>query len=410
LKAAPAAARRTVAVDLTPVLPGGENGGAKLFAVELVRGLARAAPAMQLVLLTQAASHDELASLDADNVRRIRVVGAAATAVLHRWPDPLRRMAARAGYRVHGLMKRAGGRRALRALGVDLLFCPFTAPTFHEPGIPVVCTLHDLQFAAYPQFFAVEDAVLREEAFRAACRVATAIAAISEFSRGAALAQGAPDAGRVHVLPLRLAGTGRFVGTDPRAATGLGLTPRRYFLYPANYWKHKNHEMLLAGFGLARREGLPADIKLVCTGAPGARQSGLEEAARRMGLGDVAVFAGYRPRADLDALMAHSAGLVFPSLYEGFGLPLAEAMAAGVPVACSDRTALPEVAADAALLFDPRRPDALARALVALATDEALRTRLVAAGERRAREYTDADRMAREYLALFERALAASPA
>ncbi len=411
----------TIAVDLTPVLPGGDNGGAKLFAMELVRRLAALAPRTRFVLLTQALSHDELAELDRENVVRERMVGRAAGAlrpalfvsasrVLSVLPRGLRRAAARLGYLLHARAKRAGSAGLVRKLGVDLLFCPFTAPTFREPGLPCVCTIYDLQYRAHPQFFSVEDATQREMAFRDACVHGTRLAAISEFSRESAITEGGLDPARIRTIALRLPHSS--VAPEDRAARlveRLGLVSERFLLYPANFWRHKNHEALLAAFEHACANGFPADVKLVLTGAPGPRESELKGASRRMRAADRVVFAGFLPREDLFAVMSVSGGVIFPSLYEGFGLPVVEAMALGVPVACSDAAALPEVAGGAALLFDPRKPEAIAGAMRSLVSDEALRGRLIDAGRRRAEEFRDADRMAREYGSLFEEAAASQP-
>jgi glycosyltransferase involved in cell wall biosynthesis len=406
------AALRTIVVDLTPVLPGGENGGAKLFALELVRRLSAAHPATHFILLTQAVSHEELATLDRDNVRRVLVVGTATSALRSRLfgaaarmladvPAPLRRIAARLGYAAHAFLKRGGASRLLGEMNADLLFCPFTAPTYQEAGIPTVCTIYDLQYRAYPQFFSIEDAMQRDRAFRDACRRATLLAAISAYSRDAAISHGPLDPARIRAIPLRMGRDVPPVTAADRDLDRFGLRSGRYLLYPANFWKHKNHEMLLTAFAIACREGLDEDVKLVCTGERGARGSWLQEAARRMDLGGRVVFPGFLPGDELHALMAHARALVFPSLHEGFGLPVVEAMAAGVPVACSNVTALPEVAGDAALLFDPRAPAEIAHAIVALTTDEALRARLTAEGKRRAAEFCDPDRMAREYWEVF---------
>lgn len=406
-------------MDLTPVLPGGENGGAKIFVLELLRRLAEIAPNTQFVLLTQTASHEELAIMDRSNMRRQMVVGPVianglrprlmglAARLLPHLPVRLRSAVSRLGYKLNTALKRSGSGSLVRDMGVDLLFCPFTAPTYFELGIPTVCTIYDLQYKTYPEFFATEDVAHRERTFIEASRRATALTAISDYSRDSAITHGSLDPARIRTIHLRMAQ--RIVpgvGHDKAILSRLGLASQRYLVYPANFWKHKNHEMLLAAFGMACHEGLPADIKLVCTGAPGARQAWLMSAGRTMNLGDRVLFPGYLPNAELAALMANCIGVVFPSLYEGFGLPVIEAMAAGVPVACSNTTSLPEVAADAAILFDPRVPTQIAQAIISLVEDEALRARLVQAGLQRAAEFSDSTRMAREYWELFQSALA----
>jgi glycosyltransferase involved in cell wall biosynthesis len=410
----------TVAVDLTPVLPGGENGGAKIFVLELLRTLAELKPQVNFVLLTQSASHEELGALDRVNVRRHMVLGATSrhllrgrlkvqlSRVVRRLPGRVRGWLAGVGYKINSSLKRRSASRALlHDLQADLLFCPFTAPTYFELGIPTVCTVYDLQYKTYPEFFSSMDVVHRDQTFLDACRRATALTAISDYSRNSAIAHGKIDPGRIRTIYLRMAQRNSPSDRqDSSVLSRLALSPRQYLIYPANFWKHKNHAMLLTAFGMACRENLPSYMKLVCTGAPGPQRDWLMSAAGSMELGDRVVFPGFLPDAELAALMANAAGVVFPSLYEGFGLPVIEAMAAGVPVACSNTTALPEVASDAAILFDPRIPTRIAEALISLVKDEALRVRLIAAGLQRALEFSDATRMAKEYWELFEQATA----
>ena len=408
-----------VAVDLTPVLPGGENGGAKVFVLELLRGLAAQAPQTRLVLLTRAETHDELAALDGPNVERRLVLGAVQPAparpalwvrVAHRLarylPGRIRALASRVGYRLMRHRRRAEAMSLLRDIGAELLFCPFTAPTYAEPGVPVVSVVHDLQYLSYPQFFEAADIGHRDQVFRAACNEATLLVAISDYARDSVIRQGAlaPDRVRTihHRLGKRLASA---AGADESVPARLGLARGRYLVYPANFWKHKNHEMLLTAFGIAAHGGLPQDIRLVCTGAPGARRDFLAQAADAMGLGSRVVFPGYVPTEALAALLGNSAGMVFPSLYEGFGMPVIEAMAAGVAVACSNATSLPEIATGAALLFDPRIPGQIAAAMLALVNDPARRAALVAAGLERAAGFSDAGRMADEYRDAFRQAM-----
>lgn len=411
---------RTIAVDLTPILPGGENGGAKIFVLELLNRLAELAPQTKFVLLTQVKSHEELATLDRPNMRRLMVFGGPIVAnppptrwldftsrLLSHFPGRLRRVVSRIVHKLKRTLKPSGSRGLLRDMNVDLLFCPFTAPTYFEPGIATVSTIYDLQYKTYPEFFSEEDGVHRNNIFLEACRRASALTAISDYSRYSAIAHGNLDPERIRTIYLRMAQRiATRVENDNDVLARYGLTAQRYLVYPANFWKHKNHEMLLTAFGMACHGGLAADIKLVCTGAPVARQEWLKSAARTMNLGDRVLFPGYLPNAELAALMANCTGEVFPSLYEGFGLPVIEAMAAGVPVACSNITSLPEVAADAAILFDPRVPTQIAEAMISLVENEALRVRLIQTGLQRAAEFSDAERMAREYWELFQNALA----
>jgi glycosyltransferase involved in cell wall biosynthesis len=408
---------RTIVVDLTPVLPGGENGGAKVFVLELLRRLAERSPQTQFVLLTRASAHQELAALDSANIRRVRVLGADGpvamrsrgmkifASVLAHLPDRLRRVAGRQGYALLSSLKRSRSRTLLRDLNADLLFCPFTAPTYFELDIPTVCVIYDLQYKTYPEFFAPEDVAHRGRTFTEAARRSTVLAAISDYSRDVAIAEGKLDPARITTIHLHISRHSlRTAARDETILARLQLAAGKYLIYPANFWKHKNHEMLLTAFGIARRSGLADDIRLVCTGAPGARQQWLKQAAQGLGLEKYVLFPGYLANAELLALVTNSAGMIFPSLYEGFGLPVIEAMATGVPVACSNVTSLPEVAGDAAILFDPRIPEQIAQAMVSLTNNKELTARLVQAGDARAASFSDSRLMAEQYWALFQRA------
>ncbi|QIK36787.1 glycosyltransferase family 4 protein [Caldichromatium japonicum] len=399
-----------IAIDLTPLLPGGENGGARLLVFELLYQLIELVPDTRFILLTQSASHAELAWLDRPNVQRMQVVGAAVgqgirprLARLASWllkPLPIwaQRASGRLAYGVNATLKRLGSRSQLKALGVDLLYCPFTAPTFHEPGLPTVCTLYDLQERIFPGFFSPEDLANRAGVLAALRRQADLVITISEHTRAEAIAAGL-DPARIQVIPPRLA---QRLARYPLAGTEhvldrLGIREGYYLLYPANFWPHKNHSRLFAAFKQARVRGLPDELVLVCTGAPG---KGLEQArasAAALGLAPRVRFPGYLTDPQLAVLLNHAAGLIFPSLYEGFGLPVIEAMAAGIPVACSHTAALPEVAGDAAILFDPLDPQAIASAMFELVLNQDRRALLVAAGQRRAAQFSDSRAMAEAY-------------
>ncbi|MBX5441077.1 MAG: glycosyltransferase family 4 protein, partial [Solirubrobacteraceae bacterium] len=168
---------------------------------------------------------------------------------------------------------------------------------------------------------------------------------------------------------------------------------------------HKNLPRLLEALALIPAERRPV---LVVPGYGTFHDDALAADVARLGIaGDVRML-GWVDDAELEGLYAEAAVFVFPSLYEGFGLPVLEAMARGVPVACSDRGALREVAGDAARVFDPERPRAIADAIEAILADPALADRLRAAGREQAARFTW-PKAAQGVLAGYERALAGPP-
>jgi len=369
-----------ILVDLTPVLPGGDNGGAKLMTILLLHALREMRPDWRFVCLVSDAAHDELAHLDAPNVARARASGLGRLRGLSHW----------------------------QGTPVDLLFCPFTMPFFHHPAVPVVSVVYDLQYAYYPQFFSPDDEAGRERTFLTAARVAQRLVCISEFTRQTVLEQGNVPPGRtatVHIsLPRRL------TRAAPEAVAGLrarlNLSEAEYLLFPANYWPHKNHRMLLTALGMFAAARPESSLKLVLTGADTGLRAELGQAAARLGLADRAIFAGYVSDEELSALLTGAKALIFPSLFEGFGMPLVEAMAVGTPILCSNVTSLPEVGADAVLYFDPRRPDDMAAAIMRLVDEPELAAELTAKGRERLAHIGGPQDMARKYLTVFEDVLA----
>jgi len=414
-----------VVVDLTPMLPGGENGGAKWMTLELLRHLVRLCPDTRLSLLTAEASHEELEVLEEGNVRRFclprRGVGPGQAPSARRSIKAAMKRAVKAalpsGPR-SWLLARAAALRARRAGHLarpwwrdvvgpeppDVLFCPFTAPMAVDPDVPVVSVVYDLQYLAYPEFFAREDRETRDRNFRFVCETADRIVCISDFVRNDVLrASGrAPETvSRVHIgVTDRVP---RVSAREMREVTrALDLVPGRYLLYPANFWPHKNHEMLLDAFAQYRRRAAGTDLKLVCTGADSPRKAELKHRASRRDLDGAVVFSAFLPQRAYAALLRSAKALAYPSLFEGYGMPVVEAMLAGVPVLCSDAASLPEVAGDAALYFDPRSAESIASAMERLEREDRLGIELVARGRRRMEDIGSSQVMARQYLEVFE--------
>jgi glycosyltransferase involved in cell wall biosynthesis len=426
---------RRVTVDLTPVHPGGENGGAKLVARTLVRELSSLASETEFILLTAGTSHFELADLDARNVRRECVDADSAPTTPSPSAPPalgetgmlaMGRVGARvlvdtflpAGARmrvkdaVWTVVKRQQRIQRNQVAGpqpADLHFCPFTAPFFFDPRVPLVTLVHDLQFFEYPEFFAEEQRRNRHRDFIEACRRADGVICVSEFVRQTVLANSPLPPDRVHTIHSAVL---HATEPDPRGASiaeevlnGVGIPRRRFLLYPANAWPHKNHRVLLEAFATYLRRQPASDLALLCTGAPSAAVDDLKAIAHSSLPAGRFGFAGFVPEAEFAALMQSCRALVFPSLYEGFGLPVLEAMACDRPVLCSNTTSLPEVAGDAAVVFDPLDAEAIASAIERLESEPELETALVQRGRKRVAYFGSARDMAAKYLDLFHQAL-----
>jgi glycosyltransferase involved in cell wall biosynthesis len=163
-----------------------------------------------------------------------------------------------------------------------------------------------------------------------------------------------------------------------------------FVLYVGNIKPHKNIERLIDAFGRARREG-PADLKLVVIGDEISRYPSLRRMVHRHKLDKFVRFLGFQPQETLASFYRLASVFVFPSLYEGFGLPPLEAMACGTPVVTSNVSSLPEIAGDAALLVDPYDVDAIARGIQQALGDPTVRAGLIARGKARARQFSWTD-------------------
>lgn len=377
-----------IAIDMTPLLPGGENGGVKLLALELVKGFQALSRDNRFLILTASWNDKELAFLEGSNTQRLCVIEKQDPKAVRSLPVPSR--VERGLRRIYRFMRRHYREKLhrhgpLSARGVDLLFCPFTAPTFSEPGIPVVSLICDLQHKEYPQFFAPQEIDTREFFYTEVCRRADAVICISDSTRASVIRHLKTDPEKTHTIPICI--QSRLTGGDSSRMSehlrDLHIDGTPYMFYPANFWPHKNHHLLLTAYGmyLYRHPGRAMD--LVFTGALDDAQRELQEKVRRMGLDQHIHFLGYLPDDQLTAVWQGCSFLVFPSLYEGFGIPVLEAMQFGKPVLCSNVSSLPEVAGDAALYFDPRKPAEIVHCLERIIGNEELTAGLVKRGYER---------------------------
>jgi glycosyltransferase involved in cell wall biosynthesis len=192
---------------------------------------------------------------------------------------------------------------------------------------------------------------------------------------------------------------------EPELRERLGAGARPIVLCTSAKRPHKNLIRLLEALASIPAERRPLTV---LTGYPTQHEDELRERAAKLGVADDVRILGWVPQAELEALYRAATGLVFPSLYEGFGLPVLEAMARGLPVASSNRSSLPEVAGDAALLFDPEDTSAMAAAIERLLSDPEERERLAQAGRAQAARFTWRA-CAEATVASYERALDGDP-
>jgi glycosyltransferase involved in cell wall biosynthesis len=208
---------------------------------------------------------------------------------------------------------------------------------------------------------------------------------------------------RIDVVPLGPGFEAPSATSEEELRQRLGIDGRRIVLSVSALKVHKNVVTLIDAVPRIR-EAVP-EVAVVVPGNPTPRRAELELHATKLGVGDAVVFPGWISDADLEGLYRASACFAFPSLREGFGLPLLEAMRRGVPVACARQSAMPEVVGEAAYYFDPYRPDSIAEAVTRILTDNALAERLAEAGIERQRQFTW-KRAAEQTLGVYQRAVA----
>jgi len=271
--------------------------------------------------------------------------------------------------------------------GIDL----FHAPANILPGglaIPAITTVHDIMWLTHPEWCNPEPWGRIERPFYAhgitrALKHSARIVTVSEASRAAIEAHHPAAAGRVTVIPSGVAGDFAPVPRDIGELARLGVPARRrYVLVVGQGAPYKNHEGALRAFATAF--GARDDIDLVMVRRRGASGTRLERLARSLGIGGRMHVLPTVARADLVQLYAGAEVLLHPSLCEGFGNPLAEAMACGCPVITSAASAMPEVAGGAAVLVDPFDVSDIAAALRRVVDDPALRAALRSRGLNRA--------------------------
>src|SRR5437660_5600588 len=277
----------------------------------------------------------------------------------------------------------------LRRHPLDVLHTQYTAPPF--PTSPVVVTSHDLSFEHLPETFTRRSVAQLRFTVRRTARKAARILTSSEFSRRDIVETYAINPDRVAVTPE--AAPPHFAPVENetklkeiRESYGI---ERDYILSLGSIQPRKNLVRLIEAYFCLRRIRRDSKLpQLVLAGKRGWLDNETFHAADREGCGRGILFTGYVPERDLPALYSGAISFVYPSFFEGFGLPVVEAMQCGVPVLAGNQTSLPEVVGDAGLLFDPFDTKALIDALTRVIDDTELRRTLSEKGLRRAKHFS----------------------
>jgi glycosyltransferase involved in cell wall biosynthesis len=281
--------------------------------------------------------------------------------------------------------------RQARALDAEVAL---SIPGYIHPDLyPLanVLLVPDIQHEYYPEYFSQDELNARRRLYTDSVRRARYLCAISEFTRQTLI-------DRLGVEPERVSTThlaadplfypqSPYRGNHKEILRKYGLPKGEYLFFPANTWPHKNHQ---SAFKALKIMGEAHRLKplLVCTGTAKNAQPDLLALIRDLHLGEQVKFLGYCPSTEMPALYEGAAALIFPSLFEGFGMPVLEAMWCDCPVVCSNVTSLPEIAGDAALLVAPDSPEELAHETSRILNDDELRCTLIERGRRQAANFS----------------------
>ena len=353
------------------------RSGIGRYTLELARALLAHEPEIELLLITHRPLSDDLGE---DPVSRLPQLGGPRFRPKLAWMQTV-------------LPFRATRRR------VDV--CHFT--NYHAPllsRVPYVVTIHDVSLIVMPESHPTERVASMRPLLRAVARRSAAVLSPTESARAETIRHLAIDPEKVHVVPEAAAPGFGPIGDEARltAAAARYRVEPGFLLFIGTIEPRKNVPRLLHAYAQLRRDGFAG--QLVICGGKGWKSPEIRPTVERLGLTDAVIFTGYVPDEDVVALLNLARAFVYPSLYEGYGLPIIEAFACGTPTVTSDRGATAEVAGDAALLVEPEDVDALRRALALALGNEPTRARLREAGLRRAAEFSWA-RAARETAAIY---------
>jgi glycosyltransferase involved in cell wall biosynthesis len=277
----------------------------------------------------------------------------------------------------------------LKSRGVELIHFPYQR--FFPTSLPFLFEPWDLQHIHLPELFTNEEIQFRNRHYTEAAQNATVVVTATKSSKYDVVRFFQIPASKVAVIYRGIESDHNRPrerrNSDNHMAEQSSPHDEPYAIYPAKPWPHKNHERLFAALAKLRKEsGLR--IPLVCTGrAVKGKEGFLESLAEEYAIKDQIVCTGYLSESDIQYYLANARIMLYPSLFEGLGIPLLEAMDQGVPIVCSNVSCIPEVVGKSAMMFNPYSVDDIATKLATIWSDDGLRSDLVERGKERAKDF-----------------------
>lgn len=260
---------------------------------------------------------------------------------------------------------------------VDVYFCPFFSLYPTDPGVPSCVMIPDAQQEEHPDFFTRYTYIRRKIETYLSLKLSDCVFTLSQHSKNVLLRICPIPQNKIQVTALDSALSFTQMPEAAHLQKKYHL-PKEFYVYPAIAWPHKNHDRLLEALLFLSKEARP--ISCVFTSGSEEKNTLLRQKIQAKNLTNHAFVLDCLTEEELAALYKISRGLIFPSLYEGFGMPLVEAMRAGIPIAAARATSIPEIVQEAALLFNPYSVEEIAQAIKKLEQENILRENLIQKG------------------------------
>lgn len=356
---------RKLYIDLMPIQSGGINGGAKKFILDLTYKLRTIKPYLDIICVINKDMKPEEIFTNKDEFR---------------W-----------------LTKGRFNRILIGDKKRDVFFSPFGASSLITNHLKRISICYDFLHEKYPNLFTYKEYKARRKNIYNIKKNSDITVCISNHTKKEAVERGFPEE-RLKHIPISVEYTPRQIYDQENHDIRL--------LYPANTWPHKNHEMLFAAMKYLQMDTEFPSFKLICTGySTKERQKELNDLINGLGLSSIIDMKGYLTREEMERELVNMTMLIFPSLYEGFGIPVLEAMIFNKPICCSNIGTLKEVAEKAAYRFDPRNPKAISAAIKKVCVDRSIREELIRQGNIQRIKYSNHTQMVYNYIESFENLL-----